>query len=92
MQNPVIDQALIKKIAKLAALELSDAEKVLFTEQFKSILGIVRQVQEADTGDVVRESTATLPLRKDEPVQSNIDVADFSPHVENGFFKAPKIL
>ena len=88
----VVDSALIEKIAKLASLELNKQEIDLFTGQFKDILEIVKQVQSIGGQKAAEVDLPSTPLREDTPVRANIQAADFSPHVENGFFKAPKVL
>ncbi|WP_456385028.1 Asp-tRNA(Asn)/Glu-tRNA(Gln) amidotransferase subunit GatC [Desulfolithobacter sp.] len=43
----------VKKVARLARLELSDAEMDRVTRQLDSILGYVAKLDELDTGSVV---------------------------------------
>ena len=43
----------VRKIAKLAHLEISDAEVEMYTPQMAAIVGYVEQLNELDTGDVV---------------------------------------
>ena len=42
----------VRKIAKLAHLEISDAEVEMYTPQMAAIVGYVEQLNELDTGDI----------------------------------------
>ncbi len=86
----------VEHVAKLARLELSDAEKELYTKQLGDVLKYVEQMNEVDTSDVkpmtqvvdfcnvMREDVPNLEISK-EALMSN------APEEENGFFKVPKI-
>ena len=85
----------VEHVAKLARLELSDAEKELYTKQLGDVLKYVEQMNEVDTSDVkpmtqivdfcnvMREDVPNLESSK-EALMSN------APEEENGFFKVPK--
>ncbi len=86
----------VEHVAKLARLELTDAEKELYTKQLGDVLKYVEQMNEVDTSDVkpmtqvvdfcnvMREDVPNLEISK-EALMSN------APEEENGFFKVPKI-
>lgn len=86
----------VEHVAKLARLELTDAEKELYTKQLGDVLKYVEQMNEVDTSDVkpmtqvvdfcnvMREDVPNLEISK-EALMSN------APDEENGFFKVPKI-
>ena len=86
----------VEHVAKLARLELTDAEKELYTKQLGDVLKYVEQMNEVDTSDVkpmtqvvdfcnvMREDVPNLEISK-EALMSN------APDEENGFFKVPTI-
>ncbi len=92
-----IDEAEVRKVAKLARLELSEAEVEEFTGQLRAILDYVAKMNELDTEGVE-------PLAHCLPV-SNVFRADCvkeslgtektlanAPERDGEFFKVPKIL
>ncbi len=92
-----IDDALVKKVAKLARLDLTDAEVVEFTGQLSAILDYMAKLNELDTTDV-QPLAHCLPisnvLREDHVKQSlgtEATLANASQR-DGDFFKVPKIL
>jgi aspartyl-tRNA(Asn)/glutamyl-tRNA(Gln) amidotransferase subunit C len=92
-----IDEAEVRKVAKLSRLELSEAEVEEFTGQLRAILDYVAKMNELDTEGVE-------PLAHCLPV-SNVFRADCvkeslgtektlanAPERDGEFFKVPKIL
>ena len=92
-----IDQAQVRKVAKLSRLDLTDAEVEEFTGQLSAILDYVAKMNELDTTDVE-------PLAHCLPI-SNVFRADCikeslgtektlanAPQRDEEFFKVPKIL
>ena len=92
-----IDQEQVKKVAKLARLELTGAEVEEFSGQLSEVLDYVEKMNELDTRDVE-------PLAHCLPV-SNVFREDFvrpslgsdkamanAPDSDGYFFKVPKIL
>ena len=84
----------IEHIAKLARLDLTDAEKAKFAEQFGSILDYVAMIQKVQLPpELDREPTEAEPLLRDDvPEESGILPESFSPYVENRHFKVPKVI
>ena len=91
----------IRKIAKLAHLEISDAEVELYTPQMKSIVEYVEQLNELDTdkiepmlGGMTAEGETTVTLRDDEPHRSlsQEDALSQAPSAVAGHFQVPKVL
>ncbi len=83
----------IEKIAALAKLELSPAEKRQFAEQFDSILGYVAMIQEVEVPkDLEVEAPPLATLREDKAEPSGITPESFSPYLESGHFKVPKVI
>ena len=93
----MIDRAVVEKIAGLARLELTDAEKDAHAHDLAAILGYVEQLKAVDTEGV--EPTAYLipehdPLRDDvvKPSLDKEDALSNGPKVKNGFFAVPKVI
>ena len=92
-----IDQAQVRKVARLSRLDLTEAEIGEFTGQLSAILDYVEKMNELDT-DNVEPLAHCLPI-------SNVFRADFvkeslgtektlanAPQRDGEFFKVPKIL
>ena len=87
----------VNHIAKLARLQLSDAEKELYRGQLSAILDYAARLQALDTASVAPTSTGLPPrssLRPDEPrpglsLQALLRNA---PQVEAGQFRVPPVL
>ena len=87
----------VEHVAKLARLEMTEAEKEAFSRELSSILTYIEQLKSWDTAGV--EPTATVldqanVFRADEvkpslPVET---VLSNAPEAEDGYFKVPKIL
>jgi len=86
----------VEHVAKLARLELSEAEKEMFTHQLGDVLAHVEKMNEVDTtnvepmnhpidfSNVMRNDVKIYPNTRDELMQN-------APDVEGEFFKVPKI-
>jgi aspartyl-tRNA(Asn)/glutamyl-tRNA(Gln) amidotransferase subunit C len=92
-----IDAEQVRKVARLARLELTEAEVEEFTGQLGSILEYVEKMNELDTSDV-EPLAHCLPIsnvfRPDEVRESlgtERTLAN-APEREGPFFKVPKIL
>ncbi|MDQ3181723.1 MAG: Asp-tRNA(Asn)/Glu-tRNA(Gln) amidotransferase subunit GatC [Acidobacteriota bacterium] len=91
----------IKKIAKLAHLEITEEEVALYTPQMANIVEYVEQLNELDTekvepaiGGLTREGEATATMREDVAHESlGQELAlDQSPTAVAGHFRVPKVL
>ena len=91
----------VRHVAKLAHLEISDAEVELYTPQLATIVKYVEQLNELDTGDIepmlgglTTEGEATSTIREDVIVGSLGQKAalDQAPSAVAGHFQVPKIL
>ena len=92
-----VDTATVRHIAKLARLQMSDAEVEALVPELNNILGWVEQLGEVDvTG--VEPMTAVienhLRLREDVVADGGIRDAVLSnaPAAEHGFFGVPKVI
>jgi aspartyl-tRNA(Asn)/glutamyl-tRNA(Gln) amidotransferase subunit C len=88
----------VERVAALAQLELTDAEKQLFTRQIADVLHYAEQIQALDTTGVPATAHvhAAQHEREDEPAGSlPVDEAvtqapDASP--EAGLFRVPRVI
>ena len=92
-----IDQAQVKKVAKLSRLELTEAEAEEFTDQLSAILEYMDKLNELDTKNV-EPLAHCLPInnifRQDnikESLGTDRALAN-APQRDGDFFKVPKIL
>lgn len=91
----------VKKIAKLAHLEITDEEAALYTPQMADIVAYVEQLNELDTADttisiggLTEEGEATKTAREDIPQESlgQKKALDQAPAAVEGHFQVPKVL
>ena len=94
-----LTRADVDRIAALARLELSDAEKDLFVHQLSHVLAYAEQIQNIDTTGVPPTShvLARMPAdRADEPrvgltnAEALANAPD--PSAQTGLFRVPKVL
>jgi len=87
----------VEHVAKLARLEMTEAEKEAFSRELSSILTYIEQLKSWDTTGV--EPTATVldqdnvfrgdQVRPSLPVETALSNA---PEAEDGYFRVPRIL
>lgn len=91
----------VKKIAKLAHLEITDEEVALYTPQMADIVAYVEQLNELDTetievsiGGLTPEGEQTKTNREDIPHGSLGQKAalEEAPSAVEGHFQVPKVL
>jgi aspartyl-tRNA(Asn)/glutamyl-tRNA(Gln) amidotransferase subunit C len=91
----------VRQVAKLAHLEISDAEVELYTPQMADIVKYIEQLNELDTesvepmlGGLTAEGEVTLTIREDEAGRSLGQKAalDQAPSAVAGHFQVPKVL
>ena len=92
-----VDTATVRHIAKLARLQMSDAEVEALVPELNNILGWVEQLGEVDTDGVEPLATVIdqkLRLRDDVVTDGNIrdDVLANAPEAQHGFFAVPKVI
>ncbi len=92
-----IDQAQVKKVAKLSRLQLSDAEAEEFTHQLSAVLGYMEKLNELDTTNV-EPLAHCLPISnvfREDKVKESLGTEKTlanAPQRDGDFFKVPKIL
>ena len=93
----IIDENMVRHVATLARLKLSDAEVARFVDELSAILGYIDQLNEVDTSDVAPTFHA-LPvvnvLREDELGESLPVAAALAnaPDRWGDFFRVPRVL
>jgi len=78
-----IDEKLVKEIASLARLDLTDEETKTFVSQFKDILEYVSILNEVDTNNVPPAylSSANQSVTREDEVQESVPTKDFLSNV-----------
>lgn len=92
-----LDNKEVAKIAHLARIEIDESKAPEYADSLSSILGLVEQLQAADTGDIepmAHPLDATQRLRTDEVTESNHrdDYQAVAPATEDGLFLVPKVI
>ena len=87
----------VRKVAKLARLNLPDDKIATYTGQLESILGYVSQLEQVDTTGVPETTRAvevTNVTRQDgvNPTPVREEILNEAPQREGDFFRVPKIL
>ncbi|WP_109807434.1 Asp-tRNA(Asn)/Glu-tRNA(Gln) amidotransferase subunit GatC [Sphingosinithalassobacter portus] len=92
-----VDQNIVRKVASLARIAITDEEAERLTPELNNILGWVEQLGEVDTSSV-EPMTAVIPntLRLRDDVVTEGDQRDAvlanAPQGEHGFFTVPKVV
>ena len=87
----------VRKVAKLARLEIPDDQVETYTRQLEKILAYVTQLEEVETDDVpptTRAVEVVNVVREDSVKTSNMreELLNQAPQREGNFFRVPKIL
>ncbi len=91
----------VRHVAKLAHLEITDAEVELYTPQMASIVEYVEQLNDLDTdsiepmtGGLTEAGEATFTLREDVPGKplGQHSALSQAPSGVSGHFRVPKVL
>jgi aspartyl-tRNA(Asn)/glutamyl-tRNA(Gln) amidotransferase subunit C len=95
--SALIDESEVRRIAKLARLNLCDDEVRLFAGQLANILDYVRQIEALDTKGVEPTAPATgmtNVLREDEPRDglSHQQALANAPETQEGCFRVPAVI
>ena len=92
-----IDEAEVRKVAKLSRLDLTDQEIAAFTGQLGAILDYVNKMNQLDTKDVepLAHCLAITNCLREDIVRPSLGVDAAlanAPDRDEDFFKVPKIL
>lgn len=93
----VIDEATVKRVARLARIKLSEEEAKGLVGELSGILEWVKQLDEVDTAGVepmTRVVDMTLKMRKDEVTDGEMaaDVTKNAPETAESFYVVPKVV
>src|SRR6185436_13609898 len=74
-----VDEKLVKEIASLARLDLTDEETEMFVSQFRDILDYVSILNEVDTENVPPAylSSANKNQPRDDEIEASVPTAEF---------------
>ncbi len=98
MSNEVIvDEKLVKDIATLARLDLSQEETEIFVSQFKDILDYVSIMNEVDTEDVPPAylSSTNRNQPREDVIEASVPTDEFldnAPQAKDSYVVIPRVL
>lgn len=92
-----LDEATVRKIARLARIEVADDQLGTLAGELSNILDWVEQLGEVDTEGVAPMASAVetvLPMRQDEVSDGGYPekVLQNAPAATKGFFTVPKVI
>ena len=92
-----VDQATVKRVARLARLKVNDADLPRLAGELNSILGWIEQLNEVDVSKVeplTSVVTMKMKMRKDEVTDGHYPekVTGNAPAQEDSFFMVPKVV
>ena len=87
----------VRKVAKLARLDLPDDEIQTYTSQLEKILGYVAELEKVETDNVpltTRAVEVINVLREDSVTLTDVreELLDQAPQREGDFYRVPRIL
>ena len=84
----------VQKIARLSSLELTEKETEVFAEQFSGIMEYFELLKTAEIPEVETDvdESHLCGSREDKMMKSPVSPEQFSPYLENGFFKVPRVI
>ncbi len=97
MSNEVmVDQKLVKEIAVLARLDLSQEETEMFVSQFKDILDYVSILNEVDTENVPPAylSTTNRSVTREDRIEESVPTEEFlanAPQSKDEYVLIPRV-
>jgi aspartyl-tRNA(Asn)/glutamyl-tRNA(Gln) amidotransferase subunit C len=92
-----LDEATVRKIARLARIEVADDQLEALAGELTNILDWVEQLGEVDTDGVAPMASVVdieLPMRADEVTDGGYPekMLDNAPAATKGFFTVPKVI
>ena len=91
-----IDDSVVKKIANLSKINLTEEEQKLFKVELNNILEWVDELQKVNTDNVepmLSVFNESMQLRQDKSEQTNADdILTNAPEKKEGFFIVPKVI
>jgi aspartyl-tRNA(Asn)/glutamyl-tRNA(Gln) amidotransferase subunit C len=91
-----VDAKLVREIATLARLDLSQQETEMFVSQFKDILDYVSILNEVDTENVPPAylSTANRSATREDEIEESVPTEEFlvnAPEAKDGYIVIPRV-
>src|SRR5215210_5600867 len=91
-----VDEKLVKEIASLARLDLTEEETEMFVSQFKDILDYVSILNEVDTENVPPAylSTANRSVMREDEIEKSIATEEFlanAPESKDDYVLIPRV-
>ena len=92
-----IDNSTVKKVAKLARIEINEEEETTLITELNNILGWVDELKQVNTDSVepmLSVFNESMQMREDK-AESNFDnnqILKNSPESNSGFFVVPKVV
>ena len=92
-----IDNSTVKKVAKLARIEINEEEETTLITELNNILGWVDELKQVNTDSVepmLSVFNESMQMREDQ-AESNFDnnqILNNSPESNSGFFVVPKVV
>ena len=92
-----IDNSTVKKVAKLARLEVDAKEEEILKNELNNILEWVDKLQKVDTANIdpmLSVSNEPMPMREDKVTSKleNKQILSNAPEKKTGFFVVPKVV
>ena len=92
-----IDNSTVKKVAKLARLEVDAKEEEILKNELNNILEWVDKLQKVDTENtdpMLSVSNEPMPMREDKVTSKleNKQILSNAPEKKTGFFVVPKVV
>ena len=92
-----VDEALVRRIAHLARIRVSDEDVAHLKGELSSILGFVEQLEEVDTDDVAPMAGVAdrcMRMRADEVTDGGYaeDIVKNAPVRDEHYFMVPKVV
>ena len=91
-----VDEKLVREIASLARLDLSQEETEMFVSQFKDILDYVSILNEVDTENIPPAylSSANKSVMREDEIQDSVPTEEFlsnAPHSKDDYVVIPRV-
>ena len=92
----VVDEKLVREIASLARLDLSEAEMEMFVSQFRDILDYVSILNQVDTENVPPAylSTTNISVTREDKIEGSVPTQEFianAPQARDDYVVIPRV-
>jgi aspartyl-tRNA(Asn)/glutamyl-tRNA(Gln) amidotransferase subunit C len=92
----VVDEKLVREIASLARLDLSQAEMEMFVSQFRDILDYVSILNQVDTENVPPAylSTTNISVTREDKIEASVPTDEFlanAPQARDDYVVIPRV-